>query len=85
MTDKIHCEDCRFWEYDNLVKAAASLHDEGHGECRRRAARGPITYYRGSAREIDKDHQTIISGFARTASDDWCGEAEIAEAEGKSR
>ena len=62
MTDKIHCENCRFWA-DTASEFSVVKHAVGVGECRRNAPQGP------------RDFQSL-SGFVKTVKDEWCGEAE---------
>ena len=74
MTDKIHCEDCRFWA-NTLSEISTVKHAAGVGEYRRNAPQGPVVYYQGSGNSRPKDFQ-VISGFPNTVKDEWCGEAE---------
>ena len=74
MTDKIHCENCRFWA-TTMSKISDVNYADGVGECRRNAPQGPVMYYQGSWACRPKDFQ-VISGFPNTLKDEWCGEAE---------
>jgi len=65
----MHCGECKFWS------SALSIHglkmSDGFGECRRRAPVGPVHYgvMYSKTKKI-----AIVSAFAPTAVDDWCGE-----------
>ena len=75
MTDKIHCEDCRFWKSEVPEIPIMSMPPYSRGVCHRNAPQAPV---------IHPDSKVKMTIYY-TAKDEWCGEAEIAEAEGKSR
>lgn len=64
------CKTCRWWASELAPNAAIRFQD-GAGECRRRAPRGPVTYYQAVKKTLVS---SIVSAFPYTLDGDWCGE-----------
>ena len=69
----MHCGECKFFSR-TLSKISALRPEDGVGECRRNAPRGPVALG-WAQRGIDGEtHAAIMNSFPFVPDDDWCGE-----------
>jgi hypothetical protein len=66
------CGNCKFFSA-TMSKRSALRPEEGIGECRRYAPRGPVALGWAHGKE-GESHAAIMSAFPFVPDDDWCGE-----------
>lgn len=71
------CSDCRFYSV-NVSSISTAKYQDGIGECRRHAPRGPLvlgwTTPSAGGDDIVITHRPIVSPYPFVPNDDWCGE-----------
>jgi hypothetical protein len=75
---KPSCGTCKFYA-DKLSRKSSVRYEEGVGECRRHAPRGPVSL--GWSRiekpeQATETHVGIMTPFPLVPNDDWCGDFE---------
>lgn len=68
----MRCEDCRFYRH-GVSSMSSVRYQEGFGECRKNAPRGPVQLAWSRAGS-DDTHIVTLTPFPIVPHDDWCGE-----------
>jgi hypothetical protein len=69
----MRCGECQYFT-TVLSKNSAMRPEDGTGECRRHAPRGPVALGWVQRAKDGEHHAAIISAFPFVPDDDWCGE-----------
>ena len=67
------CKNCQYFAA-TLSRLSALRPQEGVGECRRNAPRGPAVLGWSAPGEPEHNHTAIMSPFHFTSTEDWCGQ-----------